>query len=188
MEKIVQEVLSHGQEEANRIRKEAGKHVLMILDRATKEVEAMKEEAKASATLEAKRIGTVQISAANLEARKLVLQSKAGTLQKVRDGAMARLRTLSTIERERIIRRLLTKARNLIPDGTVSARAEDLDILKQNVGSFRIGPPVNISGGIIVDSLDRKRRLDLSFETLFEEIWEQRFSSISHMLFREERE
>jgi vacuolar-type H+-ATPase subunit E/Vma4 len=188
LEKIVEEVLSHGQEEANRIHKEAGKQVLQILDKATREVESMMQNSQAIAEVEAKRIGTGQIAAANLEARKLLLKTKASTLQSVREGAMTRLKSLSIIEREKMIRKLLAKARKHIPEGTVYARAEDMDILKENIGSFRIGTPAKISGGIIVDSLDRKRRLDLSFETMFEETWERNFSTISHLLFKEEKE
>ncbi len=137
------------------------------------------------AASEAKRQGIGQISAANLEARKLVLVGKAEAFQKVREGTMQRLRSLPIIERERILKKLLAKARKQIPDGTVIARSEDQDILRENIGSYRIGPPAGISGGIIVDSLDRKRRLDLSYDTLFEETWENYFSEISHLLFKE---
>ncbi|MFO7619504.1 MAG: V-type ATP synthase subunit E family protein [Thermoplasmata archaeon] len=185
LDSIIQMALKQGQDEIRRMQKATGKEVLIILDASAKEVESMMARAKAAAVSEAEQQGIVQISAANMESRKLVLRSKAETLEKVREGAINRMKTLPIIERERILKRLLARARKHIPDGTVQVREEDADILKANLGSYRMGPPARISGGIIIDSLDRKRRLDLSFETLFEDIWEGNFRDISHTLFKE---
>jgi len=188
LDRIIRIAQKQGQDDISMMQKATGKEVLSILDAATKEVEAMMSEARASTLLEAERIGNRLISAANLESRKRILESREEVLQKVRDGAMEKLRNLSIIERERMMRRLLSKARNLIPEGTVCVRSEDMDILKDNLGSYRVGPPTKISGGIIVNSLDRRKRLDLSFETLFDETWDRNFSDITHFLFREGKE
>jgi len=188
LDHIIQIALKQGQDDIARMQKATGKEVLSILDAATKDVEAMMKTARSSTMLEAERIGSRMISAANLESRKGILESRQEVLGKARNGALERLRALPIIDRERIMRRLLSKARNIIPDGTVCARSEDQDILKANIGSYRIGPPTKISGGIIVNSLDRRKRLDLSFETLFDETWERNFSEISRFLFKEGNE
>ena len=185
LESIIQITLRQGQDEIKKIQKATGKEILTILDAATKEVEAIMGEAKKAAASEAEQRGIIQISAANMESRKLMLRSKADIMKKVRGGTIERMGKLPIIERERILKRLLARGRKLIPEGTVLAREEDGDILKANLGSYRMGPPIHISGGIIIDSQDRKRRLDLSFETLFEDIWESNYSAISHALFKE---
>jgi vacuolar-type H+-ATPase subunit E/Vma4 len=185
LESMIQNAHKQGQNEIDSMHKATGKEVLAILDAVTKHNEVLLDEAKAWAEAESKRLGAGKISAANLEARKLMLRSKAEVLDRVKKGAMERLRELPIIERERIIRKLLSKARKHIPEGTVCVRQEDLDILKENMGSYRIGPMVNISGGIIVDSPDRKRRIDLSFENLLEDVWERNARDLSGILFKE---
>jgi V/A-type H+-transporting ATPase subunit E len=185
LESMIRTAHKQGQEEIDIMHKATGKEVLAILDAATKEIEAMTEEAKAWAESEAKRLGIGKVSSANLEARKLMLKSKAEVLAMVKEGVIKRMRGLSIIERERVIRKLLARARKHIPEGTVCVRQEDLDILKENMGSYRIGPIVNISGGIIVDSSDRKRRIDLSFDSILEDVWERNARELSSFLFKE---
>ncbi len=183
LDKIVQEVLRQGHIEANRIHKDAGKQVLVILAQATKEVNTLNEQAKAQVNEEAGNVSRKQMSSAELESRKQTLQTKAEMLDKVKNEVLKRMQNLPIIDRERHLKKLLSKARNLISEGTVRVRAEDQDILRANMGSYRMGEPVPIIGGIIVESLDRKRVLDLSFETLFEETWEKNITQISHKLF-----
>ncbi len=187
LDKIVQEVLKQGQSEANRIHKIAGKESLLILDKATKEVQALNEQAKAQANEEAGNVSKKLMSSAELESRKQILQTKAEILDRVKSEVLNRMRDLPIVDRERHIKKLLAKARNVIPDGTVRVRSQDQDILKANLGGYRMGEPVDIMGGLIVDSSDRKLVLDMSFETLFEETWEQNFAMISHDLFGEVR-
>ena len=187
LDKIVQEVLKQGQTEANSIHKAAGKESLLILDKATKEVNALNEKAKSQVSEEAGHISKKIMSSAELETRKRILQTKAEVLDRVKSEVLKRLQDLPIVDRERYIKKLLAKARTIIPEGTVSVRTKDQDLLKSNIGGYRIGEPVDIAGGMIVESKDRKMVLDLSFETLFEETWERNFAKISQDLFGEVR-
>jgi V/A-type H+-transporting ATPase subunit E len=188
LEKIIQIAVKQAQNEIDAMHKSTGKEVLSILDAATREAESLNSEARAWADSEAQRLGVSLISSANLESRKLMLEARTEVLNRVRKGVSDSIKAMPIIERERIIRKLLAKARKHIPEGTVRVREEDMDILKANLGSYRIGPPARISGGIIVDSQDRKKSIDLSFETLFEETWERSFIELTRFLFGEGNE
>ena len=183
LDKIVQEVLKQGQAEADKIHKSAGKESLLILDKATKEVKALNEQAKNQVNEEAGHVSKKLMSSAELDSRKQILQTKAEVLDKVKSEVLNRMRDLPIVDRERHLKKLLAKARNIIPDGTVRVRSQDQDILKANLGAYRMGEPIEIIGGMIVESADRKMVLDLSFETLFEDTWELNFAKISHELF-----
>ena len=183
LDNIVQEVLKQGHTEANKIQKKAGKQVLAILAQATKEVNDLNEQAKVQANQEAGIVSRKQMSSAELESRKQTLQTKAEVLDRVKTEVLKRMHDLPIVDRERHIKKLLAKARNIIPEGTVKVRPQDQDVLKANLGGYRMGEPVEIMGGIIVESNDRKMVLDLSFETLFEESWELNFAQISNELF-----
>ncbi len=187
LDKIVQEVLKQGQAEADSIHKSAGKESLLILDKATKEIKALNEQAKSKVNEEAVQISRKIMSSAELESRKRILQTKAEVLDIVKSEVLDRMRNLPIVDREKYIKKLLAKVRNIIPEGTVRVRLQDQDILKSNLGGYRMGEPVEIAGGMIVESSDRKRVMDLSFETLFEETWERNFAKISHELFGEVR-
>jgi V/A-type H+-transporting ATPase subunit E len=184
LENIVSEVLRQGQTEANRIKKESGKQVLKTLSEVEAEIKRLREMAKSNAESESKLVRERLMSSAELEAGKLVLQAKAEILDEVKEEALQRLEGLPIVDRERYLRKLIAKARNVIPEGTVHCRAEDKDIVRANLGAYRLGDDLDVVGGIVVESPDRRRRLDMSFDVLFEESWKENISQVAQSLFR----
>ncbi len=184
LDDIVNEVLRQGKREADQIQKEFGKQVLLTLKRTDTDIKRMREKAKQKAERESKLAGAKLLSSADLEASKQVLQAKAEILDAVKVDVLNRLRELPIVDRERHLKILLAKARGIIPVGTVQCNQADKDIVRMNLGSYRLGDELDMTGGIIIESADRTKRLDLSFETLFEETWEQAFSQISDILFK----
>ena len=184
LDDIVNEVLRQGKREAGQIQKEFGKQVLLTLKQADSNIRKLREKAKQKAERESKLAGAKLLSSAELDASKQVLKAKAEVLDAVKADVLNRLRELPIVDRERHLKILLAKARGIIPEGTVQCNQADKDIVRMNLGSYRLGDELDMTGGIIIESADRTKRLDLSFGTLFEETWEQTFSQISDILFK----
>lgn len=184
LESIVKEVLRQGKVEADGIKKDYGKRALQAHIEADMETKKQMHQAKKEAEKEGRVINVKKLSSVELEVRKLELKAKAEVLDSLKMEVLDRLKGLSTVEREKSLRKLLNKARNIIPEGTVFCDPKDQDIVRANMGSYRLGDSQEMTGGIVVESTDRKKRLDLSFDALFEEIWDNNISEVMHTLFK----
>jgi len=107
LEVVIKDVLARGEEEANRIRQEGMDEANVQIRGAENAARHILEERREQAAQQIERRKNRELSSANLEVKRAILNTKKDLLDKVYDEALEALAALSESEREAIIKRLL---------------------------------------------------------------------------------
>ena len=87
-------------------------------------------------------------------------------------------------DKDAIIGRLIAKAGQVIDGGFIYSNAQDSEVVKQKGTRYQYAGTVNCAGGIIVESQDRSIRLNLTYESLFEDVWQDSLPEMAKILFK----
>ena len=177
-----EEVLDEGEQRAESIVADAEADAEEILAEAEREVERQiaqeREQTLSSAKLEAKQ--------ARLEARREVLQE-------VHDEAEAAIAGLGGEPREELTRALLDAAATEfegVDSVRVYCRAADESLLESILedgayDGFEVAGEYDCLGGVVVESDASRVRVNNTFDSVLEEVWEENLRDISDRLFEQ---
>lgn len=178
LEAVKEEVIRQAKEQESAIIAEARKEANKIEKEAEKKIEEIKAKSEEDTK---KAIDTMKRQAlvtAEMESKKLVLESKKQVIENVFAEARKRLESLDEKRRESIVKKLVGKAEKELEVEYIYCNKNDLKIIK----GFK-AEPANIGGGIIAENRDRTIRIDYSFEAMLESIREGELQSINRVLF-----
>src|SRR5674476_1175529 len=144
LEVVVKDVLTRGEEEANRIRQEGIDEANAIVVGAEKTAHQIREEKREQTTEQIERRKNREISSANLEVKRAILNAKKDLLDRVYNEAIEKLATLPESEREEIIKKLLESQR--IPP-RFFAKKTDWCVGKK-IPTWKEGGPLRCGGGV----------------------------------------
>jgi V/A-type H+-transporting ATPase subunit E len=183
LDKVIESILNTGKEEARQII-EQGKQEQ---EKLVKEAQAEGQELLDSKVEDSKklvvRMHTQEIARSELESKKIVLGSQKEMLDAVYETALQRLGNLP--QNENILRSLVAQNRTDISSGRVFCNEKDATFVKGLVGGNFAGT-TDCIGGLIIESEDGERRIDLRYETALGEIWDDSIKDISDLLWGEE--
>ena len=175
-----EEIRTDGESRAEEIREAAERDAEEILETAEREVERQVDQEREQ-----------KLSSAKLEAKQERLEARREVLEDVRDDVEARIADIDGDEREELTRALLEAAAAEF-DGVESVRVhgheDDEDLLESVVEEFEgfaVGDPVNCLGGVVVESDASRVRVNNTFDSVLEDVWEENLREISARLFEE---
>src|SRR5256886_9856412 len=146
--------------------------------------EALSETEKA-ARIEAERKGVQEPARGELESRKIVLAAQKEALDRVYDGALERLGRLS--DNAEILRSLLkANESEWRSGGKVYCSKRDEAVVRKIVGDSFAGT-VECAGGVVIESADGTRRVDLRYETLLRDVWDDAVKEVAETLWPPEQ-
>lgn len=164
-----QAIIKEGQTQRAKQTKEAKEEGKKILLSKTKESEDLLE-----------KMNTQEMARAELESKKIVLSSQKELLDAVYEKALSRLRDLP--QNESLLRSLVSQNQAEIANGKVYCAEKDATVVRMLVGA-NYGGTIDCIGGFVVESLDGERRIDLRFETMLSEIWNDSIKEVSDLLW-----
>lgn len=183
LEKVVEEIRTRGRAVAEEIAASAALERERMLDEVREEAARLEEERKTEVRERISRQKLRESARAELEARRIGLQAQKEVLDDVLRQTKAHLK-------ERPADRLLLEA--LVarhPDdtaeGTVHTTSREASLLKGLVGADVVGD-LDAIGGFVVESPDETQRVDLTFETILEDLWQEVVKEIADLLWRQE--
>jgi len=186
LDKVLQEIQQKGEEEVRRIREEAEKEVEKILAEAKAEAEKILKKAREDAEKEAEAIRKQEISSVKLEMKRELLNVQKEILEDVSNLLKQKVRDMDEETRKKIISKLLEK--NASPGMVVYSRKEDEDIVKGLIKELKLdvkyGGNVECIGGVILEDTAGDIRLNLTFDELVNQVYEQKLSEVSKLLFK----
>lgn len=189
LEAVVGDIKEKGRKEVAEIRAQTEAEVKSILEEAQEKAAAIKEAAEEDVQREVNRIVNQEVSAANLAVKREVLNAEKDTLSRVHASTLARIGDLPADFHAQALRNLLPQAAADVGGGTVYCNARDVSILKEilaenpDFSGFSVGDPVEIEGGIVVESADGRMKVDYSYRTFLETVWESELKDASDILF-----
>jgi V/A-type H+-transporting ATPase subunit E len=167
--RVVEESRSRGQETLDRERRRVEDERAQLLAERERRVTSIREEAERGARAEATRERAQRVAAAKMQARKFEYEAREKSLERGMDRVRELLRDYTrSPQYPDTLRRMLAYAmRELGPDVRVYGRAPDAPILRSvAAGRFVETHPLPALGGIVVETPNGNRRLNLTFDEL----------------------
>ena len=189
LEAVVEEIREKGRSEAARIQVESKQEVEKILAVAQKRVEEIKLAAEAESGKKAVHIIGQDVSAANLLGKREILNSQKALLDEVYEATRKEIAGLPESFHREAIKKLLTEAKKEISKGKVYCNARDVAAAKAIIAEnpdfagFKMGAPVNIDGGVIIEGEGAALQIDYSYRTFLAKVWESGLKDASDILF-----
>jgi V/A-type H+-transporting ATPase subunit E len=190
LESVVGEIREKGQKEAGAIRQETEREVQKILTAAQEKAAKIKQATNEDVEKQVSHILSQEISAANLVVKRELLNAQKSLLDEVYKSTLANLSGLPESFHREAIAKLVKLAKSEIPAGIVHANTRDTPQLKDvlakdpSFSSYTPGNPVEIEGGIIVESKDGQLQIDYSYRNFMDIVWEAGLKEASDILFR----
>lgn len=189
LEKLTKDIREKAKAEAEKLRAEAKADSDHILAAAGKRAEAIKLTAEDEVVKQTSHIVSQDVSAANLLVKRELLNTQKALLDQVYEATRKEIIALPESFHREAIKKLLNDAKKEIPSGTVSCNARDVAALKAVIGEdagfskFKVGAPVEIDGGILVEGEGAALQIDYSYRTILAKVWESGLKDASDILF-----
>jgi len=189
LEAVVEDIREKGKKEAEKIRAESKQETDKILASAGKRVGEIKLAAEAESAKQTAHIIDQEVSAANLLVKRELLNTQKALLDKVYETTLLEIARLPERFHREAIKKLLTEAKKEIPKGKISCNSRDLPVVQDVISGdpefakFKIGNPVDIDGGILVEGEGGELQIDYSYRTFLAKVWESGLKDASDILF-----
>ncbi len=184
LDNVIQEIYEKGREQVESILREAENEAEKIIAEAKREAEEILKKAREDAEKEAENLRRQEVSSVSLEMKRLFLNKQKELLESVFDLTKQRVREMDEAERKKLLEVLI---KNNAQDGMIIySRKEDEGVVKEiidNLGKkIEYGGNVNCLGGVILEDSKEGIRINLTFDELLNQLFEQEMSEVSKIL------
>ncbi len=189
LEAVVEEIREKGRSEAEKIRSESRKDVEAILTAANKKAGEIKLAAEEESVKQSAHIVSQEVSAANLLVKRELLNTQKALLDQAYEAVRKDIAALPESFHREAIKKLLAEAKKEIPKGKIFCNTRDVATAKAVIAEnsefagFKLGEPVNIDGGILIEGEGAELQIDYSYRTFLAKVWESGLKDASDILF-----
>jgi len=188
LEAVLEEIREKGKKEAEAIRAESKADSDRVLAEANRKVAEIKTAAEEASAKQASRLVGQDVSAANLLVKRELLNTQKALLDEVYENTRAEIAKLPESFHREAIKKLLTEAKKELKKGSIHCNARDVAAAKAvlaeaEFAGFTLGEPVDIDGGILIDSEGNEVQIDYSYRTFMNKVWESGLKDASDILF-----
>jgi len=189
LETVVEDIRAEADARAEEILTEAREEAAAIREEAEAEAAEIRENAAAEVDAEIEQLREQRLSSGALEAKQERLEARRDVLDTVRTELEAEIASLPTAKRTELTRELLADAVEEFDAADVYARQEDAelvqDLLEEHDG-FDYAGETDCLGGVLLEGRDGRLRVDNTFDSVFDSVWEANLKALSDVLFEEQ--
>jgi V/A-type H+-transporting ATPase subunit E len=182
LDKVVADILESAKKDADQLIGSAEKDRAATLKAAEDSIAAKRKEQEKRLAEAIKRLRQQEISSAELEAKRIVLNARKEILDSVFESTLKEMSSLSDADRAKLYAKIMAKGIKVIPDPRVYCPKGDGTLLAGVKGPSSV-VETNMSAGLVLESKDGLVSLDYRFKTILEGIWEQELKNVSNLLF-----
>ncbi len=188
LEQVRDDIETEARARADEIRAEADEKAEAIVAEAESDAEAIKDERANEVESEIDQKREQALSGAKLEAKQQRLEARRDVLANVREEIESALVSLDETKREELTRTLIAAAAAEFDDDTVvvHGRADDQSLIENiltEYEDFSFGEPRDCLGGVVVESESSRVRVNNTFDTVLESVWDDQLKELSTLLF-----
>jgi V/A-type H+-transporting ATPase subunit E len=192
LDTVVEDIRDEARARAEEIRQDAESEADDVIAEAEADAEDIREqrEREVERTIEQER--EQKLSSAKLEAKQERLEARRDALEDVRDTVEDEIAGLEGDDREELTRALLDAASTEFEDDddvSVYGRSEDEDLLTDLVADydgFAYAGEYDGLGGVVVESESSRIRVNNTFDSVLDDVWQDNLREISDRLFGEQ--
>jgi V/A-type H+-transporting ATPase subunit E len=189
LDNVVEDIRDEAHARAERIRSEGETRAEEIVETAEADAEELLESRKEAVERQIEQEREQAVSSAKLEAKQERLEARRDVLEDVRSRVEDELRELSGDDREELTRALLDEAAVEFEGEesvAVYGRSDDADLIESLVADydgFEYGGEHDCLGGVVVDGTDSRVRVNNTFDSVLDDVWEDSLKDVSGILF-----
>jgi V/A-type H+-transporting ATPase subunit E len=180
LDAIVEEIRAKGRAEADNISKETEREVSKIIadaEAAAARLKAAKEEAVRK---EIDRLRQQELSSANLEVKKAILNARKEILDEVHEDAKKSLQKLPAEKNQKLLKSIIERNEN--SNAKIYSIDRDKAVVKK-LTKLGYAGEVDCIGGVVIENADGTEVLDFKYDTILKNVSEQSLKQVSDILF-----
>ncbi|MFA1612116.1 V-type ATP synthase subunit E [Halobellus rubicundus] len=189
LDNVVEDIRDEARARAEDIREQGERRAEEIVETAETDAEELLEARKEEVERQIEQEREQALSSAKLEAKQERLEARRDVLEDVRSQVEDELVALSGEKRETLTRALLEDAvAEFEGEESVSVygRADDADLLEDLVADydgFEYAGEYDCLGGVVVEGTGSRVRVNNTFDSVLEDVWEDNLKDVSEKLF-----
>jgi V/A-type H+-transporting ATPase subunit E len=182
LDKVVDNILGSAKLEADKRIQEAEIERARILQEADQKIEKMQKAKDKELQDAIVRMRRQEMSSAELEAKKLVLNTRKDIMNQTFAETLKGLSTMEPKEKAALYKKFVAEGKKIIHHPKVLCPKGDADLLSGLRGCASL-TEVEMEPGVVLESEDGNVRLDFRFRTVLESIWDKELKNVSNILF-----
>jgi V/A-type H+-transporting ATPase subunit E len=187
LETVVEDVRDEARARAEEIREQADTEADEIVAEAEADAERIREERLAEVESQIDQEREQALSSAKLEAKQERLGARRDVLEDVHDEVEAAIANLDGDGRRELTETLLDASLAEFDDEDVAVytRAEDVELLEELVAdrNAEVDGELDCLGGVVAESDTSRVRVNNTFDSVLESVWDDELKNISERLF-----
>jgi len=189
LDTVVEDIRDEARARAEEIRADADERAEEIVSEAEADAEQIHEEREAEVEREIEQEREQRLSSAKLEAKQARLGARRDVLEDVHEDVEQAVADLEGDRREELTRALLSAAVSEFDDGadlSVYGRSEDESLIEDILTDYddaTFADTVECLGGVVVEGEASRLRVNNTFDSVLETVWEDNLKAISDQLF-----
>ena len=180
LETVVKDIMDAAQAEVSKMDSEADAEVALILDEAKQNAKRIMGERLAKAEDDIKKIRQQEISSANLEVKRTLLNARKEILEKVYVQAVETISEFSPEKNETLLKELITTYE--ANGSKIYSNAASEEIVKK-LSSLEYAGNIDCLGGVVIENEDGTIRLDYTYDVILKSVNERLLKQTSDILF-----
>jgi V/A-type H+-transporting ATPase subunit E len=191
LDTVVEDIRDEARAREEEILSEADAEAEAIVAEAEEDAEEIRAEKEREVTAEIEQEREQRLSSAKLEAKQERLEARRAVLEEVRGAVEEEIANLGGDTREELTRTLIDAAATEFEDVDevdVYGRGDDEGLLEDvlaDYDGYEYAGEYDCLGGVVVESEGSRIRVNNTFDSVLEEVWEDNLRSISEQLFEE---
>lgn len=182
LDKVANDILENARKEADLRVQEAEKERAKILQETDQKIEKMRKAEEKELQDALTRMRRQELSSAELEAKKIVLNKRKDILNQTFEGMLKELSSMHHKEKAALYHKMVADGKKIIHKPKVFIPKGEADLLADVKGCESL-TEIDMGSGLILENADGSVRLDYRFKTILENIWDRELKSISNTLF-----
>lgn len=191
LETVVEDIRDEARARARDIEADTDERVEAIIAEAEAEADEIRTEREREIEREIEQEREQRLSSANLEAKQNRLEARRDVLEDVRERVEAEIREIDGERREELTDELLAAATAEFPaDASVQiyGRADDealIAALLESHEEYEYAGEYDCLGGVVAESDSSRIRVNNTFDSVLENVWEDNLKEASSRLFEQ---
>jgi V/A-type H+/Na+-transporting ATPase subunit E len=180
LETVIKDIMGAAQAEVNMINADADAEVSQILDDARQTAKEIMGNRLAKAEDDIKRLRQQEISSANLEVKRTMLNARKEVLDTAYNNAVESIVSLPEAKQEELLKAIID---NNESNGKKIYSNKDSEELVKKLSSLEYAGNINTIGGVVIENEDGTIRLDYTYDIILKNVNEQTLKQTSDILF-----
>lgn len=180
LETVVKDIMDNANEDVSKIKAETDSEVLQIIDEAREKAKHILGESLAKAEDDIKLMRQQEISSANLEVKRTILNSRKELLEEVYNRAYDRVSSLPESKNKELLSTLIRT--NEMNGKKIYSNAKS-ELLVKELSALEYAGNVDCAGGVIIENEEGNIRLDYTYDVILKNTSEKFLKQTSDILF-----